>query len=779
MGSTRRTAGTLVLTLAVALLVTACGGGGGGGGSTGGSSGSSGELALLEVDVAGQSGVPLNRPIIIEFTSPVDPTSVTPQTLRVRTLPQGATQVEGEVEVDGDRVAFYPRLPTSSDLGDSGLRAGESYEVRVIGHPEANPIRDLDGRGLVETYAVTFQTATAADSLFYDTHPEEPPHVRSVTPIDGAEEIAHDTPIEIRFNEPIHPASVTASYVRLLLVERPVGNPVDRIRPIRGTLSLAQDRDAASVRFHPMFPLADDARYRIEVQHRVTDLAGNDCTPFSSTFTVRDEAPIDGEFVLAFGDGSEAFRDDGATTASWNVDRPGALSGLFTAGGGDGTDGDFLPDEDVTLSSDDRPDGIYNFRRFEVPAHVTVRLVGSRPVTLRAIRGMRIDGTLDASGGKGRDSETQSNTAAVPATPGGQPGPGGGAGGSVATDVPTKKTSKYSGNVGQDGGDGWNAPGSGGEAATWGSVYNYKSAAGGGGGGHRTVGGDGKASTNGSSVRRGSPGAGGGTGGNIFLDPITGGGGGGAGGNGWYDYTPYSQGAGAGGGGGGAVRLETAGSLEMYGHLLARGGDGGSVLIPSNSYSSAGGGGGAGGALLLRSSRDIALSGGILDVTGGLGGLGGARYGGAGGDGGAGWIRLEDADGLVSLAGASTTPALPYRGQRQIPAGAPTVARTVWIDLGVFDPELRERAPEDLVAVTPRAGQNVVVEIQTAPEDANEFDVPDESRASAWMPIGDLQALNGQGHRFLRLRFTLEIPSDQAADDPLPFVDSIRVRFTF
>ena len=96
-----------------------------------------------------------------------------------------------------------------------------------------------------------------------------------------------------------------------------------------------------------------------------------------------------------------------------------------TAFEGDGREGDFAPESDVTLSS-----GVHQFARIEVPQGVTVRVDGDGTLDLRATGPVVIQGTIDLSGGNGLSGGAGGATGRRVA--GGGPsnsgaGPGGGA----------------------------------------------------------------------------------------------------------------------------------------------------------------------------------------------------------------------------------------------------------------------------------------------------------------------------------------------------------------
>ena len=66
-----------------------------------------------------------------------------------------------------------------------------------------------------------------------------------------------------------------------------------------------------------------------------------------------------------------------------------------------------------------------------------------------------------------------------------------------------------------------------------------------------------------------------------------------------------------------------------------------------------------------------------------------------------------------------------------------------------------------------------------APEDVFDLGNPDETLASAWVPLEDIQTLNGNGYNFVRPRMTFFLGDDQKVDDPLPSLGLVRLDFLF
>lgn len=141
----------------------------------------------------------------------------------------------------------------------------------------------------------------------------------------------------------------------------------------------------------------------------------------------------------------------------------------------------------------------------------------------------------------------------------------------------------------------------------------------------------------------------------AFDTSFTGGSGGGAGGSG-IDGASASWLGSAGGGGGGALRIIAGGNITVHGSILANGGDGGGDVTTTTS--SGGGGGASGGAIWLQSAGTLTVSNtGVVSAVGGFGGENTSGFAGFGGNGGDGRIRLDDSDGVITtIAGSSITP---------------------------------------------------------------------------------------------------------------------------
>jgi hypothetical protein len=813
---------------ALAAVPAACGGGGGGGTDA---KDTRSDLVLVDVSVGSTAGVPLNEIIVFEFTETLKPESIRPDTIRIRQGPNYGRQVPGSYRVDGNRVHFFPRLPVLPDISDAGIQPGTDYRITLPGIPKVATVRSVEDDRLRREQVESFQSADACGDLFTDNFLDPgPPHVAHSNPPDGAVDVSPDAELTLTFNRrPLHPATVNSANIHLTLVER--GGVVFE-RPVQGRPVITQSHESVQVVWTPDFPLADDATYRLTVERRTQDLLGTDVEPFVAEFKTSDEPPRPGEVVIDFNAAERALlMDDDVSTASWDDAKPGELSALFTVAGGDGTAGDLKPTADQDLTPDDFQRGatvqtidgvevdVYNFRSIEVPEGVTVRFSQrpggpNRPIALLSLRDIRIDGVLNVQGGRGEDGETNSRSSSIPQASGGVAGPGGTDGadnytGNRHRDAPPQGADDVL--FGAGGGDGGTASGD--------SSISYSG--GGGGGGSRESGG---AGTGGGYNLRTNWNGKGGAGGESAADrgfpvnlerrPNVGAAGGAAGGLGYYfpTSTNWRHGAGAGGGGGGAITIQGAGDVVIgsLGRINAAGGNGGSTTRNSFYYGGAGGGGG-GGSVLVRATRRVLMEAGAsLDVAGGTGGIYAGTFGtykgGEGGEGGDGYIRIEASEdentpGRPVIEGLSQGQ-LTYDPVSQgvfspRGGGAPSLGQTRWVNLGVFDPEMVRPASDDVSSTL--FNDAMSIEVQMAAENTGELGTPDlsgldlldldgdgdrddtldPSSLSEWVPLKDIESLNGRGYQFFRVRVSFQLDSNHGPADPLPSLDRLRVPFMF
>ncbi len=276
--------------------------------------GRGGPLRLIDVNVGSFSGVNHNAIIEFKFTSDVDQGTVGAAIFQIRgqnALGTGFTkQVPGSFQVQGNKVRFFPRLPThmrdpDSPIGafypagserdnadeNAGFQPLTNYKITVLGNPTPSPVRSTKGRPLNRTAEYTFTTSPIADrsEAFtidnYDDAP--PPGFQFSNPPDkvasvadqyakhgGTQEVPNDIAVTLFGTKvPLAPSTVRKEgNVTLLLTERK-GDPSLR-KPVQGSTFVEQNFDSARLFFQPNFPLPDLGTYALRVKREVRDLTG-------------------------------------------------------------------------------------------------------------------------------------------------------------------------------------------------------------------------------------------------------------------------------------------------------------------------------------------------------------------------------------------------------------------------------------------------------------------------------------------------------------------------
>ena len=570
-------------------------------------------------------------------------------------------------------------------------------------------------------------------------------------------------------------------------------------------------------------------------------------------FTTRDE-PVTQDAITVEFTKSENLYDPQLSIGTVDSTIPGAAAAVFTASGGDASLGDLLPTGSTySIPATSFASGaVLNYRNVVIPNGTTVVVAGSaaptssqtvtppvqappsQPVTLKCLT-FQLDGQISADGSPGVDG-TQAGNYSVTGTisrPGGVGGPGGGNGGAslLGTVAVGTATVAGSGGVGNDVNLVSASSVNGGRGGFGGSTNLatiYSMGGGGGGGGARFAGTNGATATYPTTTWNGVGGQGGaGATGNTDLAVLVGGAGGGAGARPASNQYNWSSDSGTGGGGGGAVLIQTASILTInsFGLVHARGGQGGKGGTTGSAPTGGAAGGGGGGSVLLRSSRGFSLANPTtaISVSGGPGGVAGtgsySSYIGPGGTGGSGFARLEDPNGGMVITGIS----LPGGIYSPVGGGLPSYVYTKWVDLGVQDPRVVQWKNADVATVT--TNDAVYVSAQMTRENPAIFGKPDLSAIkpsdqsstnvatmSQWLPIKvhdltgvvggaftsalgpipgyppnapteyagfDPSPLIGKGYKFLRFRIYFQLDPTQTATSPIPYVDRIVTTFQY
>ena len=372
------------------MLVSSCGGGGGG--ERIGDKG----LVLINFYEADIGNVALNQVLQFEFSTGLDPATVSSTTIQIRKGSEFGTPSNGEFEVLGSTVLFRPHLPGRCDLADGGFQGGTEYRVTLVGGPEEFCLRNADGQPLNETS--TWQFATRPDNdpgRFVDQIPTSQPLVMESTPAPGDAAVAAglvDSPQRVVFTltENLDPCSVGPESVSIQIfevggtLEESIANPVNGRRSgfvtggndvtdqtpsdffswgsdtgspwpggpqtLPATVHLVQDYDRTQIVVSPRanqdpkdpvrggtFP--DNVLIVVQLKSRILDFSGLPLTPYTLAFTTENTEGTQGQYVMDM-NGETPF-DPNGTTADVNTARaPGRVQGylVFAGDGDNGTD---------------------------------------------------------------------------------------------------------------------------------------------------------------------------------------------------------------------------------------------------------------------------------------------------------------------------------------------------------------------------------------------------------------------------------------------------------
>lgn len=397
---------------------------------------SAGEFRLEGLRPTERTRVGLNEELILTFSEPVDPASVSADNLSVRD-PAGDI-AQGEWIVEGRVVRFRPMPVLSPDLSDGGFRPGTDYEIFLEGFPRLSGLRSASGRTLDRCLREPLTTVSEDEPslLFEDFSPGEcgttwmPQRGTLARPLRvGALE-----PILIQCTEPLDPRSLRdedfwIEGTRLMEVRR-------EIDPVTGRFTIVEMRSEprripvrATLREnrHELAGGALEPRARIELQPsealdaspewnwelRIAPFPGPSLADFRGNRARRwgrdreRVVPIDvvdevqerqGQTVFHFLDRTRGFSNpslgwlDGA--AHWGDS--GSLTVRFPAAAGDGRDGV------VELAGDEDRTDIQAFS-LSVAGGEKVRLApGGGLRILRAQGRITIDGDLERLGSGAR-----------------------------------------------------------------------------------------------------------------------------------------------------------------------------------------------------------------------------------------------------------------------------------------------------------------------------------------------------------------------------------------
>ncbi len=380
----------------VLLLVgTSCGGGGGGSGGGAGAGTTSFQVAALSV--ADGAIWQINREIVLSFTEPVDFSTVSSNTINMRSLAD--VPATGTFSLRDPRtVVFQPSCPTRDDLSDAGfLPNGVTYVLRVAGvNSSSNTLRSVAGVPLGLQQVRTFSTpaSTQASVAFRDTTPGPPvpvlraqgsgetaatylevgddPNRRIYFELDANQQLVLSEPsfevplnlysdvpthvaVLLALNQPVNPSSSNIAESRLRLEFRDSSGAWHALRT-RVTLEANCAETGARVRLEPVGLLPASSAFRAVVRAGFQDLVGEANFQPLSSFAQAPTRAVDFASLnppgLLSDEINESFTLSGASPLSFEdetalFDSPvaewggGRLSAAFAFDGSGGPNGNF------------------------------------------------------------------------------------------------------------------------------------------------------------------------------------------------------------------------------------------------------------------------------------------------------------------------------------------------------------------------------------------------------------------------------------------------------
>ena len=210
--------------------------------------------------INGATRVPVNAPVIVDFTNSVNPISVTQDNVVLSSSP-GILMKTLSLDADRRRLTITPTMP---------LPAGRHVSVRLRRAITDDSSNELRGGS---DYFFSFTAQHLPDTT--------PPTIVAVSPLDGAEDVPINARGVVTFGEAMDATSIFGGALRVAANGSPVA----------GTLSLQEA--GRKLVFAPETVLDPNTTFLISVGTTAKDLAGNPlASAFESTFRTSDTADL-------------------------------------------------------------------------------------------------------------------------------------------------------------------------------------------------------------------------------------------------------------------------------------------------------------------------------------------------------------------------------------------------------------------------------------------------------------------------------------------------------
>ncbi|MEM9383068.1 MAG: Ig-like domain-containing protein, partial [Planctomycetota bacterium] len=174
-------------------------------------------LRLIDARPRPETSLLLNDDIRLTFDVPIDPTTVTRDSVRLERVggEGGSSGAFGRWEVDGRSLRFVPEGVRSGDLSDGGYLPGATYRLTIAGFPFLGAVRSVDGAVLERSVSLTYPVvrATAGETVLRDASPETTSRLGLLPAATGAEPtrpLRWTEPLRLACVEPLDPRSIRA-----------------------------------------------------------------------------------------------------------------------------------------------------------------------------------------------------------------------------------------------------------------------------------------------------------------------------------------------------------------------------------------------------------------------------------------------------------------------------------------------------------------------------------------------------------------------------------------
>ena len=188
----------------------------------------------------GNTGVPISAPIVMQFSKPIDPATLTSQTFSLIDNVTGST-IPGALQVD-------PTGITASFIPQAFLGVDRAFSISV-----ARAIEDSSGNSLAGNTGFGFTTGLAPDTTA--------PQMLGSSPSNAANNVPLNALIVLEFSKPIDVISVSNGLQFLSAGQ-----------PVQGGVALSTSNQ--QITFTPLGGLAPNTTYSVVTTAAITDIGG-------------------------------------------------------------------------------------------------------------------------------------------------------------------------------------------------------------------------------------------------------------------------------------------------------------------------------------------------------------------------------------------------------------------------------------------------------------------------------------------------------------------------